>query len=98
MIKPSQQDSRISGTRGSSTQGRRHIKRKICQKYNASTVKNMVTTSIIVPSSRKGRRHMKHQLLKKRNLQRRLIRMKQTSSSKDKVTILLLVLVHILFS
>jgi hypothetical protein len=49
MIKPSQQDSRISGTRGSSAQGRSQIKRKICQKYNASTIKNMVTTRIIVP-------------------------------------------------
>jgi hypothetical protein len=50
MIKPSQQDSRISGTKGSLVQGRSQIKRKICQKYNASTIKNMVTTRIIVPS------------------------------------------------
>jgi hypothetical protein len=49
MIKHSQQDSRISGTRGSLAQGRSQIKRKICQKYNASIVENMVTTRIIVP-------------------------------------------------
>jgi hypothetical protein len=50
MIKPSQQDSRISGTKGSLVQGGRQIKRKIFQKYNASTVESMVTTRIIVPS------------------------------------------------
>jgi hypothetical protein len=50
MIKPSQQGSRISGIKGSLAQGRSQIKRKICQKYNASTVENMVTTRIIVPS------------------------------------------------
>jgi hypothetical protein len=50
MIKPSQQDSRISGTKGSLAQGRSQIKRKIYQKYNASTVENMVTTRIIVLS------------------------------------------------
>jgi hypothetical protein len=50
MIKPSQQDSRISGTKGSFSQGRSQIKRKICQKYNASTVENTVTTRIVVPS------------------------------------------------
>jgi hypothetical protein len=42
MIKLSQQ-----GIKGSLAQGRNQIKRKICQKYNASTVKNMVTTRII---------------------------------------------------
>jgi hypothetical protein len=50
MIKPSQQDSRISGTKGSLAQEGRQIKKKIFQKYNASTVKSMVTTRIIVPS------------------------------------------------
>jgi hypothetical protein len=50
MIKPSQEDSRISGTRGSSAQGRSQIKSKTCQKYNASTVESMVTTRIIVSS------------------------------------------------
>jgi hypothetical protein len=50
MIKPSQQGSRILGIKRSLAQGRNQIKRKICQKYNASTVKNMVTTRIIVPS------------------------------------------------
>jgi hypothetical protein len=50
MIKPTQQSSRNSGIRRSSTQGRNKIKRRICQKYNASTVENMVTTRIIVLS------------------------------------------------
>jgi hypothetical protein len=50
MIKPSQQDSRISGTKGSLIQGGSQIKRKIFQKYNASIVESMVTTRIIVPS------------------------------------------------
>jgi hypothetical protein len=49
MIKPSQQGSTISGIKGSLAQGRSQIKRKICQKYNASTIENMVTTRIIVP-------------------------------------------------
>jgi hypothetical protein len=49
IIKPLQQGSRISGIKGSLAQGRSQIKRKICQKYNASTVENMVTTRIIVP-------------------------------------------------
>jgi hypothetical protein len=48
MIKPSQQGSRISGIKRSLAQGRNQIKRKICQKYNVSTVENMVTTRIIV--------------------------------------------------
>jgi hypothetical protein len=48
IIKPSQQDSIILGTKGSLVQGRSQIKRKICQKYNASTVESMVTTRIIV--------------------------------------------------
>jgi hypothetical protein len=48
IIKPSQQDSRILGTKGSLVQGRSQIKRKICQKYNASTIESMVTTRIIV--------------------------------------------------
>jgi hypothetical protein len=47
MIKPSQQDSRISGTKGSLVQGGSQIKRKTFQKYNASTVESMVTTRII---------------------------------------------------
>jgi hypothetical protein len=50
MIKPSQQDSRISGTKGSLVQGGNQIKRKTFQKYNASTVESMATTRIIVPS------------------------------------------------
>jgi hypothetical protein len=50
MIKPTQQSSRNLGIRKSLNQGRNKIKRKICQKYNASTVENMVTTRIIVPS------------------------------------------------
>jgi hypothetical protein len=53
MIKPSQQGSKISGIKGSLSQGRSQTKRKICQKYNASTVENMVTTRIIVPSKKK---------------------------------------------
>jgi hypothetical protein len=44
MIKPSQQGSRISRIKGSLAQGRNQIKRNICQKYNASTVENMVIT------------------------------------------------------
>jgi hypothetical protein len=48
MINPSQQDSKISKTKGSLKGSQ--IKRRICQKYNASTIKNMVTTRIIVPS------------------------------------------------
>jgi hypothetical protein len=50
MIKPSQQDSRTSGTKGSLVQGGSQIKRKTFQKYNASTVKSTVTTRISVPS------------------------------------------------
>ena len=50
MIKPTQQISRNSGIRKSLTQGRNQIKRKICQKYNASTVENMVTTGNTVLS------------------------------------------------
>jgi hypothetical protein len=50
MINPSQQDSRISGTKGSLVQKGRQIKRKIFQKYNASTVESMVTTRVIVLS------------------------------------------------
>ena len=48
MIKPSQQDPIISGTKGSLVQGKSQIKKNICQKYNASTVKSMVTTRVIV--------------------------------------------------
>jgi hypothetical protein len=44
MIKPTQQISRNSGIRSSLGQGRNQIKKRICQKYNASTVENMVTT------------------------------------------------------
>jgi hypothetical protein len=44
MINPSQQGSRISGIKRSLAPGRNQIKRKICQKYNASIVENMVTT------------------------------------------------------
>jgi hypothetical protein len=49
MIKPSQQSSIISGIKITLAPGRNQIKRKICQKYNASIVENMVTTRIIVP-------------------------------------------------
>jgi hypothetical protein len=48
MIKPSRKDSRNSGTKGSLK--RSQIKRRICHKYNASAIKNMVTTRIIVLS------------------------------------------------
>jgi hypothetical protein len=44
MINLSQQGSRISRIKGSLAPRRNQIKRKICQKYNASTVENMVTT------------------------------------------------------
>ena len=50
MIKPSHQDSRIPGTKGTLVQRGRQINRKIFQKYNASTVESMVTTRIIVSS------------------------------------------------
>jgi hypothetical protein len=50
MIKHTQQSSRNSRIRKSLTQGRNQTKRKICQKYSASTVENMVTTRIIVSS------------------------------------------------
>ena len=43
MIKPSQQDSRTLGTKGSLVQGGIQIKRNTFQKYNASTVESMVT-------------------------------------------------------
>jgi hypothetical protein len=38
MIKHTQKSSRNSGIRRSLTQGRNQIKRRICQKYNVSTV------------------------------------------------------------
>ena len=50
MIKPSQQDSRILGTKGCLVQGGSQIKRKTFQTYNASIVESMATTRIIVPS------------------------------------------------
>jgi hypothetical protein len=50
MIKPLQQDSRISRIKRSLSLGRNQIKRKTCQEYNASIVKSMITTRIIVPS------------------------------------------------
>jgi hypothetical protein len=50
MINPSQQSSRISGIKISFALGRNQIKRKICQKYNASIFESMITTIIIVPS------------------------------------------------
>jgi hypothetical protein len=50
MINLSQQGSRISEIKGSLALGRNQIKIKICQKYNASTAENMVTTKIIVRS------------------------------------------------
>jgi hypothetical protein len=48
MIKPSQQDSIISRTKGSLAQGGSQIKRNTFQKYNASTVESMVAIRIIV--------------------------------------------------
>jgi hypothetical protein len=50
MIKPSQQDSRTSGTKRSLVQGGSQTKRKTFQKYSASTVRSTVTTEISVPS------------------------------------------------
>ena len=47
MIKLLQQSSRISGIR-SLAQGRNQIKKRICQRYNASTIENMVTARTIV--------------------------------------------------
>jgi hypothetical protein len=44
MINPTHQSSRNSGIRRSLAQGRNQIKKRICQKYNDSTVENMVTT------------------------------------------------------
>jgi hypothetical protein len=70
-------------------QGRNQIKKRICQKYNASTVENMVTTGTIVPDLKKGRKHMKQQLPKKRNPQGKSSRMKQTFSSIQGNNILL---------
>jgi hypothetical protein len=49
----SQQSSINSGIRRSLTQGRNQIKKRICQKYNASTVENMVSTRIIVLNPQK---------------------------------------------
>jgi hypothetical protein len=57
MIKPTQQISRNSTIRRSLTQGRNQIKRKICQKYNVSTAKNMVTTRIIVELNKRKETH-----------------------------------------
>jgi hypothetical protein len=48
MINPSQQDSRTSRTKESSIQEGSQNKEKIFQKYNASTVKSMVTAEISV--------------------------------------------------
>jgi hypothetical protein len=53
MIRASQQDSRISGTKGSLAQGESQIKRKTFHKYNSSTVESMVTTRIIVRAKEK---------------------------------------------
>jgi hypothetical protein len=53
MIKPSQQDSRTSGKKGSLVQEGSQIKRKTFQKYNALIVESMVTTRIIVLNYRK---------------------------------------------
>jgi hypothetical protein len=50
MIKPSQQDSRTSGTKESLIQEGSQNKEKIFQKYNASTVRSTVTTGISVLS------------------------------------------------
>jgi hypothetical protein len=44
MIKPSQQDSRIPGTKESSIQEGSQNKEKIFQKYSVSTIRSMVTT------------------------------------------------------
>jgi hypothetical protein len=50
MIKPSQQDSRTSGTKESSIQEGSQKKEKTFQKYSASIVKSTVTIGISVPS------------------------------------------------
>jgi hypothetical protein len=50
MIKPSQQDSRTSGTKESSIQEESQNKKKIFQKYSASAVRSMVTIGISVSS------------------------------------------------
>jgi hypothetical protein len=50
MIKPSQQDSRTSGTKEISIQEGSQNKEKIFQKYSASTVRSTVTTGISVLS------------------------------------------------
>jgi len=84
MIKLSQQSSIILGIRRSLARGRNQIKKRIFQRYNASTVENMVTTRIIVTSYRKRKRHTKHQLPKKGNPQTKPSRIKQTSSSKTR--------------
>jgi hypothetical protein len=82
MIKPTQQSSRNSGIRRSLAQGRNQIKKRIYQKYIASTVENMVTTGTSVENMvTKGRKHTKQRLLKKRNPQRKSSRMKQPSST-----------------
>jgi hypothetical protein len=57
MIKSSQQDSSILGIKGSLVQGRSQIKRKICQKYNASTVECMVTTKSLSRAKEKKEIH-----------------------------------------
>jgi hypothetical protein len=49
-IKLLQQSSRISGIQRSLAEGRNHIKKLICQRYNASIVENMVTTGTTVLS------------------------------------------------
>jgi hypothetical protein len=50
MIKPSQQDSRTSGTKEISIQEGSQNKEKTFQKYSASTVKSTVTTGTSVQS------------------------------------------------
>jgi hypothetical protein len=50
MIKPTQQISRNSGIRRRLAQGRNQMKKRIFQKYNDSTVKNMVTTGTSILS------------------------------------------------
>jgi len=48
VIKPAQQSSRNSMIRRTLTQGKNQIKKRICLKYNVSTIENMVYTGTVV--------------------------------------------------
>jgi hypothetical protein len=84
IIKLLQQSSRISEIKRSLAQGRNQIKKRICQRYNASTVENMVTIGTTILNKKKGRKQTKQQLPKKGNPQRKSSRIKQNSSSKTR--------------